>query len=399
MKISFATAALAEAARAIGRIPSASVKMDILDHARLEAGGGKMSLTMSDLDMEGNVILDCAGDGILAAIPRAVLDFFVLRAEAGDAEGMLEFTVRDGEAHDVTARAGRARLTMPVLRADAFPLLASFEPQWSFVIRAHELCAALRRIERAMLPGDPTFWKDGAFLHESEAGVSVISTDGSRLHIVDFDAPVLTGAMPPQRGRNGDDGVRGIILPGRAVKEVLRIFGDDESEITVAGNGNMATVSGASIRIASKLIDAPFFGGMDYRKVVPPRPQASIGVAGEHLARAIRSLLVVPKTEAKGKKASVRGISISVAGSTLVLRTRGDVGDSEEVVDAEPDGVDDGLRLHLDARHMTDAIDAVGAARVAIHPPEDLGKPFHVSGADGATILIGQRRPDRMSGE
>lgn len=393
MKLTFEIAAFAEAARIVSRVPSSAMQIDILDHARLEASGKSMSLTMSDLDIEARVTLDCSAESdVLVAIPRAILEFFAVRADGKDGEGILEFGGEPDNPRDVTARAGRARITMPVLRGTDFPLLAAFEPEWSFPIRGHELCAALKRVERAMLPNDPTFWKDGVYLHQPGDGVAVIGTDGGRIHLVDVDAVEFQGALP-RHSSQPKEGLAGIIVPSRTIKELQRIFGDDESEIAVAGTGRMVAVEGQTIRIASKLIETPFFGGQDYRIVVPERPEAHVKVASDRMLRAIRSLLVVPKTEAKGKKATTRAITITFGVDAITMTTRGDVGDSEEVVEAENTDVAENLSITFDARFLSDAIDAVGTPQILIHPPAEIGKPFHISGAEGVTVLIGQRRP------
>ncbi len=85
MKIELDIPAFAEAAKIVRQVPPASMQIDILDHARLEISSDKLTLTMSDLDLEVRVAIACGTkDPLLVAVPRAVLDFIVLRADGGD---------------------------------------------------------------------------------------------------------------------------------------------------------------------------------------------------------------------------------------------------------------------------------------------------------------------------
>jgi DNA polymerase-3 subunit beta len=388
VKIEFDIPAFAEAARIVRQVPPSSMQIDILDHARMEVAAGRLTLTMSDGDIEACVGIDvAASDPVLVAVPRAVLDFIALRADGGDTTGSMEFREEAGTIREVTARAGRARITMPVLPGNDFPVLADIDPQWSFNIRAHEFADPLRRLERAMLPKAPHIWMDGAYLHKS-ASPSLIGTDGNRLHLIEIDGLEIDGSLPRHPSQPAD-GMPGVVIPSRAVKEYLRIFGDDESDVHITGSARMIAFSGDSIRLASKLIDAAFF---DYRRMMKPQPEARTMVSAEHLTRAVRSLLVVPKTEAKGKKATVRAVTLTIGSDEIRMVARGDVGDSEETVEAETIGME-GQSITVNARYLTDAIDALGCATIAIHPPDEIGKPFHVSGRDGVTIAIGQRAP------
>jgi hypothetical protein len=129
MTIKFSVAAFAEAAKAIRNIPGGSRNIEILDHARLEVAQKKLTLTMSDLDIEACATIPCEGAATIAAIPRAVLEFFIARDGQGDDQGTLDF---DAEMKTVVARQGKGRLTMPVLPGADFFLIGAGDQDWSF---------------------------------------------------------------------------------------------------------------------------------------------------------------------------------------------------------------------------------------------------------------------------
>lgn len=391
MKIAFVTAAFAEAAKAITPIVSPSLLSDLLGHARIEVRKGKekgkmvLSLAMSNLDMDAAVEIDCTAEGeVLAAIPAAVLDFFAIRADSEE-EGTLTF---EGENyfHRVTARHGKARMSLPILKGDDFPLLGrKKDPEWSMTMRAHEFCAALKRTEKAVAPDGSSYPQlVGPYLHLVDGMVTAISADGNRIHIIDLGDLEVTGKMPQPTAAK----LPGIIIPPGAVKEILRVFSGDESEIVLSGTRFLAIVEGKRIKLSTKLIDATY---IDYQRMIPARLEPKITVQADRLMRAISGLLVVPKTEAKGKKVGDRTIRITAREAAIELTAEGDNGDAEDVIEATVEAVDPGTFWQFHSKFLRDAVDAAGSKTVSLHPSDEIGKPFHLSGADGATFFIGQR--------
>lgn len=381
--ISFNVSAFAEAAKAIRNVPSGSRDFEILDHALIDADTSSIKLTMSDMDVEASVIVDCKADApVSTAIPRSILEFFILRAGKGDETGTLEF---DEDLRNVTARHGKARLTQAILPADMFPHLYGREASWSIKLLAHELCDVLSRTERAVSTDLNRTMLHGPFLHQFDGQLRVIAADGYHIHIVDMDDPEMTGDLPTRDGMS----LPGVIIPPKTVKEVLRIFGGDESGITVSGNQNTITIEADRIRIISKLIDATFF---DYPGMLPELSDLVIRVSAEAMQRAIDGLLVAPKTDGKGKREAIRTIKMTVREGAIELFGRGDNGDAEDLVDADTGTTPAGTEVAFAAHYLRDAIDAARSKEIAIHMPPEIGRFFHVVGSEGATFLIGPRR-------
>lgn len=381
MTVKFNVSAFAEAAKAIRNVPGGTREIDILDHARLHATKKKgMTLTMSDLDVEARVSLPCEADAdVLAAIPRAVLEFFIAREGSGDDTGTLDF---DADMRAVVARHGKARLNMPILKGEDFYLIDAPKPGWSLTLRAHELCGVLKRCEKALGTSPSAHQLHGPFLHQFD-GIKLIGSDTARIHIVDVDDPDLTGEMPKRAE------LPGVIIPPKTVKEILRIFAGDESELKVSGTDRVLLVEAERIRLASKLLDATY---PDYPRMIPSRVKAHVTIGADQLVRAMDGLLVVPKNDAKGRREASRAIRLTVRGNAVELFAKGDAGDAEDEIEATNEGVADGTSLIFDARYLRDAIEAAGAKQIALHPPADFGMPFHIAAGEGCAFIIGQRR-------
>ncbi|AEH88157.1 DNA polymerase III subunit beta [Mesorhizobium opportunistum] len=360
MTIKFSVAAFAEAAKAIRNIPGGSRNIEILDHARMEVARKKLTLTMSDLDIEACATIPCEGASIVAAIPRAVLEFFIARDGGGDDSGTLTFA---DDMKTVVARHGKGRLTMPILPGADFFLIGAGTQDWSMAIRANELVELLRTCVSAM--DETRHFIQGVLLHVAagEDGASALrtaATDGHRVHTVGVEAPELTGGFAERQ-----EGHQGITIPDRTVKELIRIFDGDESEVTLSGAKGIVTVEGEAIRVTSKLIDAAF---ADYARLLQAPGAFRISVAAKALDAAIGRLLVLPRKDGKGKAETARPIRMTPVDGGLKLEIKGNDADAEDLIDCEVEG--QGEPIVVNCRYIRDALAAAGGTKVTFAPIE-----------------------------
>jgi len=383
--IRFSIAAFAEAARAIRNIPGSGMGIDIYTHARIDARKTSMTLTMSDGDIEAHATINCDSDAaVLAAIPAAVLDFFIARSGLADDAGTIEF---DADMRNVTGRHGKARLTLGIMPGGDFFLMEPAKPDWTMVMRAHELCNALKRTEKALLSNASRPMFGGVFLHKTGDQARVIGANMHRMHMIDLDNPELSGDLP---AHDGD--LRGIILPPKTTKELQRIFGGDESEIRISGTKHMAAIEGVRLRVVTKLMDDNYF---DYPNLVPKRSESKVTIQTAALKRALDGIVVAPKTDVKGKPETLRAVDIRIRANAIELLAAGDIGDAYDSVDATVEGVEldtPNAELRFSAQFLRDALDASESKSIEIYLPVIKGHPFFIVDGERATFGIGQRR-------
>jgi DNA polymerase-3 subunit beta len=353
MIIKFSIAAFAEAAKAIRNIPSGRIEIDALDHALISAQDGEMRLTMSNMDIEGRVIVECeTDDEITVAIPRPILDFFTLRATAGDDAGILDFS---DDRRQVTARNGRARMTLPVLPGDMFPLFPDREPTWSMTLRAHELVGILRTCEKAISEEVTRFYLCGVFVHIEDGDLIAVATDGHRLHFGSIDAPEMKGEMPSR-----DDARGGVIIPDKTVAEIIRIFDGDESEITISGTAAVINIDAERIRIVSKLVDGVY---PDYARLIQKPSDFRMTVSAKAIEAAINRLIVIPKKDHKGKAEIARAIRMTPCDDGLRLEVKGNDGDAEDLIECSFEG--SGEAITINQKYVREAVAAAGCEKVS----------------------------------
>lgn len=378
MKITFDTAAFAEAAKAVRGVADTSLKIDLMSHARIDVAGRKLRLTVSNFDQEASATIECGEGEVVAAIPFAMVDFFAGR-DAGEAT--VEF---DEAMRQAVARHGRARLTMSILKGSDFPMMAEREAEWSFSIRAHLLCNMLTRCERALERNNNTRpHLEGAFVNQRDDGLWIVGSDGHRLHAISTDA--VDAVLPIRSGLD----LPGIILPARAVKEILRIWSGDESEIVLSGTDTFARIEGKALSLTTKLIDATY---VDYPRFIMDPGAGAAEVDTAALMKALDAVLLVPKTEGKGASAKLRAVRLSFGEDGISIYAKGDIGEAEDFVPAAiVDGMA-GAEITCVAAYLKEAAGAADAPRIRIRQPAEGVPFFRLEGRDDSVVVVGQRR-------
>ncbi len=381
MKITFSASAFAEAAKIVRNVRDASLRIDILDHALVAVEGETLALTMSDTDMEVRALIDCTGDtDVRAAIPAAVLDFFVVRAAAGEAEASMEF---DDAMLNVTARHGKARMTMAILQADIFPVFDTASTTWSLPLRAHELCTLFSVTQKAIAVDKSRAYLEGVFLNSRDGELTAVALDGHRMHVATVDLPPVEGNLPMRAA-----GLPGVIIPAGAVIEILKIFSGDESEVRVSGTESKFVVEGERIRIASKLIDGTY---PDYARLLVEPGEFRLGVESAQLEQALASLAVIPRTDGKGKALQSRAIQVTAEPDAILIETRGDSGDADIRVPATIEG--QGHPFGVNARLLREAVAAAGGGKIVIAPAGEQTQALRLlPQAEGRAFIVMQMR-------
>ena len=108
----------------------------ILANVLIEAGGGKLALKSTDLDLEASesVPADVAQEGATTVPAHVIYD--IARKLPEGSQVSLETT---GDAGQLVLRAGRSRFTLQALPASDFPDLTAGEFSHRFAIPAAEL--------------------------------------------------------------------------------------------------------------------------------------------------------------------------------------------------------------------------------------------------------------------
>lgn len=322
MKVTVERDSFAKALTAASRIVPSRVTIPILGNLLLHAENGQLSVKGCNLDMQTTAVVPCDIEGNspnAVTIPGDIATQAVNGMTVG-AQVSLEWT----DNSQVTLRATRSRYRLNALPASDFPDLVQPEGTVTFSLPAKQLAYALSSTESAISSDISRPFLNGVYCHiadpDGHAGLGghdglrliFVATDSRELGYVPLAVPAGAGDMP------------GIIVPAKAVHEILRLANDasGDIELSVAPNGLTATIG--NVIIQTKVIDAIYPG---YMGAIPRDGYKQVVVDVDEMDAALSRLISV----GEGNRAT---LEISNGCLALAL-TNHNAGDAEEKFEVE----------------------------------------------------------------
>ena len=296
-----------------------------LSGLHLELSGDSLRVTGSDLDLTISQELTVAGDtdGVVVIPSKLIAD--IVRALA---PGAVDLVV---EGDEVQITAGRSEFSMRTIPADDFPRLSSPEGD-EVTLNAADLSDALKQVVKAASSDDSRPILTGVLLAAEGEGLRLVSTDSYRLAVRD---------LPGTSVLSGDQSV---LVPSRALAELNRVFGENESVALRLGERDASFVVGGT-QVVTRLIEGEF---PNYRGLIPDTYPNELTVNRSELLDAVRRVRLMAQ-EATPIRLNMRADTLELVAVTQ------DVGQAQEVLDASYNG--DELTVAFNPDYLIDGIE------------------------------------------
>jgi len=336
MSVTIESAALKSALARVKWACDLKSRIPILACARIEARGGEVVMTTTDMDALATIVVPAdSSEAWTVAVP-----FKALEAAAKTTKGSIELSTAAG---GLLIRAGAGQSTIKALDHSDFPSCVNLgDLGGSIVIPASTLRDISRKVGFAMSTDDRRYYLRGIHIHRDETGFHAVATDGHRMAVMDVAARSSAGTWDPVIVAHGSINGLGRALPGRYA-------GDVEIERFERG----VIIRLPDMTIVSKAIDGTF---PDYKRVVPSfhlRPPASATVDRAALLSALSSV------------GSAEQAGFYSDGRELVIQTDdADGGEAESALPADFSG--DFRRFGANRKYMLDAATAFDGDNVTI---------------------------------
>lgn len=373
MKVELDRDALLGALQQVTGVVEARVTIPVLSNLLLVVDGGALSVTGTDLDIEATATAAASGE-MRVTVPNDKL----LAAVKSFKSGKLTIASVDGR-HAVTVKQGRGVRTLSTLPADEFPKRAPLGKAVSFSIPATSLARIFAKCAAAQSSEETRYYLMGVFLHTTEDKLRGAATDGHRLISVQADLP------------DGAQDMADIIVPKKAVAQVLQLIGKSSGDVAVQTNGTAISFQIGDSTIISKLIDGTY---PDYSRVIPPVAANQITIVRDVLIAS--SSAVTSVVNAEGDKSKVRAVAIEMGidDDTHEMTAKDQMGTSAvEPIAATYKGTP--LRFGVNSQYLRDVagIFAEGAAlSITLH---DQSAPLRIV-SDKDPDLVGVIMPMRV---
>jgi DNA polymerase-3 subunit beta len=313
----------------------------ILSNYLFEAGGDRLSLTATDLDL--SLRTSCAAkvkkEGSCTIPARKLHDYVKLLPDA-------DITIKLLENHWVSIRCGRSNTKMVGMARSNFPSLPVFPSAGVVKIPAQVLRSMIAKTGFAIASEESRYTLNGALMVLKPESIVMVATDGHRLaHI--------------ERAGEKFEGVSGelkTLVPKKAMDELKSLLDStDAEEIEFAKDE-----STLFFRIGPRLLTSRQLTGQfpNYEAVLPKDNNKSINLHGGELSAAISRVAQFADERSRAVRIKLEKGELKLSASST------ETGESEDTIEADYDG--DVLTIGFNAQYILDFLKAVGSGDVKL---------------------------------
>src|SRR5437667_6296805 len=314
----------------------------ILSNYLFEAGGDKLVLTATDLDLSLRTSCNAKvkKEGSCTIPARKLHDYVKLLPDA-------DITIKLLENHWVSIRCGRSNTKMVGMARSNFPSLPVFPTAGVVKIPAQVLRGMIARTGFAIANEESGYTLNGALMVLKPESITLVATDVHRLAHVE---------------RNGEtfEGVSGelkTLVPKKAMDELRSLVDAADDVETIEFAKDESTLF---FRIGPRLLTSRQLTGQfpNYEAVLPKDNSKSITVNGEDLSAAISRVAQFADERSRAVRIKLEKGELKLSASST------ESGESEDSLETNYNG--DPLTVGFNAQYVLDFLKAVGAGEVKL---------------------------------
>lgn len=278
--------ALLGALQQVNGVIEARNTIPVLSNVLFVVEDGTVTLTGTDLQIEANATAAAVGE-MKTTLPSDK----ILAAAKSFKPGKLMIAPVAGRSA-VTVKQGRGVRTISTLAADDYPKLPALADAVRFTLTSDALARLFGACRIAQSSEETRYYLCGVFMHIVDEKLRAVATDGHRLVRAEVDLPAGAAGM--------DD----IIVPSKAVGQVLALIGKISGEVAIEVNSKAIQFRIGTSTIISKLVEGTF---PDYTRVIPAEGRHVISVTREQFIAPVASVAAI--VNAEGDKIKVRAVA------------------------------------------------------------------------------------------
>ncbi len=312
----------------------------ILSNYLFEAGGDKLSLTATDLDL--SLCTSCNAkvkkEGACTIPARKLYDYAKLLPDA-------DITIKLLENHWVSIRCGRSNTKMVGMARSNFPSLPVFPSAGAIKIPAGVLRSMIAKTGFAIASEESRYTLNGALMVLKPESITMVSTDGHRLAHVEHAGDKFEGVSGEMK----------TLVPKKAMDELKSLLDSDVETIDFAKDE-----STLFFRVGPRLLTSRQLTGQfpNYEAVLPKDISKSIALHGEELGAAIARVAQFADERSRAVRLRLEKGELKISASSS------ETGESEDSLEVAYDG--EPIAIGFNAQYLMDFIKATGSCEVKL---------------------------------
>lgn len=357
MRIRITQENLSRALALLSRVASSRVPLPILSNILLEARGGNLKLSATNLEVaithHGKGKIEQEGS---VAVPARLLHDFIAQLPK---ELTVDLVFEKNKLH---ISAGSYTSTIQGVSTEEFPALPSIDSGTKVSIKIDDFKDILSRVMLAASHDETRPVLGGIFFHSSGDDIYIAATDGYRL---------AEASLPNESGSDIS-----AIVPLSTLQDVLKIANDDgNDQITVLFDTAQFGVIAENTTLVSRLIDGQY---PEYQQLIPAKSDI-------HFSINKADLLTAAKLAGLFARESGGSITIQVSEdkkTVSISSVASQVGDNKSELQA--DKVIGSGEVVVNVRYLTDALGCFNTKTIN----------FRFSGSISPCVLTSEEQPD-----
>lgn len=352
MEITVSKAELLRELSATQGVVERKTTIPILSNYLFEAGGDRLSLTATDLDLSLRTSCNAKvkKEGSCTIPARKLHDYVKLLPDS-------DITIKLLENHWVSIRCGRSNTKMVGMARSNFPTLPVFPTAGVVKIPAQVLRGMIARTGFAIANEESRYTLNGALMVLKPESITMVATDGHRLAHVERSGEKFEGVSGEMK----------TLVPKKAMDELRALVDADHEVETIEFAKDESTLF---FRIGPRLLTSRQLTGQfpNYEAVLPKDNSKSILLHSDDLAAAISRVAQFADERSRAVRLKLEKGELKLSASST------ETGESEDSLETDYNG--EPLTIGFNAQYITDFLRAAGSddVRLELKDPQSAGQ-------------------------
>jgi DNA polymerase-3 subunit beta len=328
MKVSFLSDNLQKKISFLNHAVSTRGQLPILSNFLLEAKGGKLTVSATDLEI-----------GIISTISVSVEDEGKITVPAKSFSDLLsnlgsQKITLETEGESLNLKGEKVKATFQTMSSEDFPKLFEEKGTELINIKKSQIEEYFLRVVFASAQDSARPALSGVMVDKDKDGVLIVATDGYRL------------SLQKNALKTKEDLKKPLVVPSRIIRELLSVKEDEDAvKIFVSEKNNQVIFTQGETVLIGRLIDAPY---PPYEKIIPTDFSTKAEVSREELLNAIKISSVFARESANIIKISVSKNKITVSANSPSV--------GEDSADVEARVIGEENEIAFNAKYVLDIL-------------------------------------------
>lgn len=334
-------------------VPSKTT-LPILEGILLEAGGGKLKITGTDLEIgiETTINVDVVEPGRVV-VSSKLFGEIIRKMPNAD----VEIFLKDSNVLNIKCEGSSFKLIG--INSDDFPELPKIVKENAVSLTQKNLKEMIRHTIFSVATEDLRPIITGILFEFTEEKATMVALDGFRMAVKWDDIKSSVNNK--------------VVIPGKTMSEISKILEDSEDLVNIYFSKNQALFQINETMITTRLLEGEF---INYKQIIPAEYKINVITDTHKLIEACERAALF------ARDSNSNMIKFEISDEKMVIRSNSQNGDVQEELMVEKEGID--IEIAFNAKYFMDALKVIDTEKIKIEFINNVSpcilKPFEKDG-------------------